>query len=138
MAGVHFLFEDFEPLLRLNMGIADRLDENRAESFTLLYCDFSSISLEIINNGLEQVFRGSDSIISRDKDYYFVLPYTDKFGAAKVKEMFDEFFAMKIDSASVSYPCDGESPATLLRELEYQASKANQNDFGYLDSLLKK
>ena len=28
MAGIHFSFEDFKQLLALNMGIADRLDEN--------------------------------------------------------------------------------------------------------------
>ena len=31
MAGIHFSFEDFKQLLALNIGISDRLDENRAE-----------------------------------------------------------------------------------------------------------
>ena len=48
MAGIHFSFDNFEQLLRLNIGISDRLDENRAESFTLLYCDFSGIEEDII------------------------------------------------------------------------------------------
>ena len=39
MAGVHFTFDNFKQLLDLSIGLVQRLDENRAESFTLLYCD---------------------------------------------------------------------------------------------------
>ena len=50
MAGVHFSFDNFEQLIDLNIGIADRLDENRAESFTILYCDFSDFIITLLKN----------------------------------------------------------------------------------------
>lgn len=49
MAGIHFSFDNFKELLSLNMGISDRLDENRAESFTLLYCNFDGIATDVID-----------------------------------------------------------------------------------------
>jgi hypothetical protein len=102
MAGVHFQFDDFKQLLRLNIGISQRLDENRAESFTLLYCDFSQISKEVITNSLENILRNSDSIANHESDYFFVLPYTDKYGAEIVKKMFDQFFADFVNSFLLS------------------------------------
>lgn len=71
MAGIHFSFDNFEQLLALNMGISDRLDENRAESFTLLYCDFSTLSAEVVSASLEQILRTSDSIVNHEGDYFF-------------------------------------------------------------------
>ena len=91
MAGIHFSFDNFKQLMQLNIGISERLDENRAESFTLLYCDFSGISEEIVDASLLQILRTSDSIVNHEGDYFFVLPYTDKYGAEIVKTMFDEF-----------------------------------------------
>lgn len=86
MAGIHFTFNDFKQLLALNIGISDRLDENRAESFTLLYCDFSGISQEVVDSSLREILRTSDSIVNHESDYFFVLPYTDKYGAEIVKK----------------------------------------------------
>ena len=118
MAGVHFNFKDFSQLISLNIGIADRLDENRAESFTILYCNFNDIEKKIIKNSLETVLRSSDAIANFEKDYFFVLPYTDKFGAGIVKKMFDDFFDKVISSEMVSYPKDGESPKMLIEEIQ--------------------
>ncbi|MEA2091316.1 MAG: hypothetical protein U9O83_02995 [Campylobacterota bacterium] len=133
MAGVHFSFIDFTQLLSLTIGIADRLDENRAESFTLLYCDFSAVSNKDIDSSLEQVLRNSDSIINNEKNYFFVLPYTDKYGAEIVKEMFDEFFSVKTDSFAVCYPRDGETPKEILTELQDSVSRFYHNDLRCLD-----
>ena len=55
MAGIHFTFDNFGQLLDLNMGIAQRLDENRAESFTLLYCKFKDISQDVVDNSLAEI-----------------------------------------------------------------------------------
>ena len=70
MAGVHFNFKDFYQLISLNIGFADRLDENRAESFTILYCDFSEIEDTIIYNALKEILRTSDTIANHKSDYY--------------------------------------------------------------------
>ena len=91
MAGVHFTFDNFKQLLNLNIGISQRLDENRAESFTILYCDLSGMSTESVKSSLEEILRTSDSVVNHDLDYFLVLPYTDKYGARIVKTMFDEF-----------------------------------------------
>ncbi len=106
MAGVHFSFDNFRELMALSIGIAERLDENRAESFTLLYCDFSGIATEIVDESLLQILRTSDAIVNHEGDYFFVLPYTDKYGAEVVKKMFDEFFAKHLGSFLLSYPVD--------------------------------
>ena len=118
MAGNHFSFNDFHQLLSLNIGIADRLDENRAESFTLLYCDFEGMSIEMIDQSLLNILRTSDSIVNYGTDYFFVFPYTDKYGAEIVKKNFDEFFAKFLSSFLVSYPIDGENPEDLLSTLQ--------------------
>ena len=133
MAGVHFSFDNFEQLLRLSMGISERLDENRAESFTLLYCDFSSVPKDIIDMSLEHVLRSSDAISNHEHDYFFVLPYTDKYGADIVKKMFLDFFTKDIPSYMVSYPRDGETPQTLLEELQNTVSAAYDNNLECLN-----
>ena len=137
MAGIHFQFEDFRQLLALNMGISDRLDENRAESFTLLYCDFSDTPSEVVDASLKEILRTSDSIVNYGSDYFFVLPYTDKYGAEIVKKMFDEFFAKFLNSFLLSYPADGESPEELLGNMQDSVSTFFKDDLHCLDRFAK-
>jgi hypothetical protein len=138
MAGVHFSFENFKQLLSLNMGISDRLDENRAESFTLLYCRFKDVPREVITQSLQDSLRTSDSIVNDGDDYFFVLPYTDKYGAEIVKNMFDEFFAQYLDSFLLSYPVDGETPEALLSNMQDSVSHFFQNDLQSLNRFTNK
>jgi len=137
MAGIHFSFIDFKQLLALNMGIADRLDENRAESFTILYCNLDGINQEAIDNSLKDILRTSDSIVNFEKNYFFVLPYTDKYGADIVKKMFDEAFAKFLNSFLLSYPADGESPEALLGSLQDSVSIFYKDDLHCLDRFAK-
>ena len=137
MAGIHFSFDNFKQLLRLNMGISDRLDENRAESFTLLYCDFSGASEDVIQSSLEDILRTSDSIVNHGTDYFFVLPYTDKYGADIVKKMFDEFFARFLNSFMLSYPADGETAEELLEMMQDSVSLFYKDDLHCLDRFAK-
>jgi len=137
MAGIHFAFEDFKQLLALNIGISDRLDENRAESFTLLYCDFKDMDSEIITESLQEILRTSDSIVNYGGDYFFVLPYTDKYGAEIVKKMFDEFFGKFLNSFLLSYPADGESPEELLGNMQDSVSTFFKDDLHCLDRFAK-
>jgi len=137
MAGIHFTFDNFKQLLRLNMGISDRLDENRAESFTLLYCDFNGIAPEIIDSSLEEILRTSDSITNHETDYFFVLPYTDKYGAEIVKGMFDEFFDKKLSFYLLSYPADGESAEEIIGFLQDCVSRFLKKDLHCLDRFAK-
>lgn len=137
MAGIHFSFDNFEPLLRLNIGIAERLDENRAESFTLLYCDFGSIDHDLIKGALESSLRTSDSIVNSEGDYFFVLPYTDKYGTEIVKTMFDEFFGEFLPSYHVSYPVDGENPKALLEMIQDGVSVLLKKDLHCLDQFTR-
>ncbi|MDQ1263269.1 MAG: hypothetical protein QG559_270 [Campylobacterota bacterium] len=132
MAGVHFLYEDFKKLLDLTIGLAERLDENRAESFTLLYCDFSKVLADVIQDSLHDILRNSDSIVNLGSDYFFVLPYTDKYGAGIVKKMFEEFFTEELNTAMVAYPRDGESSKMLLEELR----NISLNDLKCLDRFI--
>lgn len=124
MAGIHFTFDNFKQLLDLTMGMTQRLDENRSESFTLLYCAFFAIPQDVIDGSLESVLRNSDSIVHHESNYFFVLPYTDKYGAGVVKKMFDEFFAKELDSFAVSYPVDGEDSQAVIEKLR-QSVKSN-------------
>ncbi|WP_373001880.1 hypothetical protein [Sulfurimonas sp.] len=135
MAGIHFQFVDFKQLLRLNIGIADRLDENRAESFTILYCDLSEIEDEIINNALKEILRTSDTIANHKKDYFFVLPYTDKYGAEIVKKLFDTKFDKFLNSFLISYPVDGESAEEVTEVLQTRVKHFCKKDLDYLDML---
>ncbi len=123
MAGIRFSFMNYPSLVQLNIGIADRLDENRAESFTLLFCDFSDLALETIDECLEQILRTSDAIVHFDHYYFFVLPYTDKYGATIVKNMFEEFFNTYIRSTAISYPINGENPQELFEAIQTKTKK---------------
>ncbi|MDQ1243740.1 MAG: hypothetical protein QG565_80 [Campylobacterota bacterium] len=134
MAGIHFGFDNFKQLLDLTIGLAQRLDENRAESFTLLYCNFSAFNQSVIDSSLEQILRNSDAIVSNNSDYFFVLPHTDKYGAQIVKNMFVEFFAKDLNSFMVSYPIDGERSEVLISELRDIVSATYHNDLRCLDS----
>lgn len=137
MAGIHFSFVDLKQVIALNMGIADRLDENRAESFTIVYCNFEGIEQEIIDNSLESILRTSDSIVNHEKDYFFILPYTDKYGADIVKKMFDEAFSKFLKSFMLSYPADGENPEILLGGLQDSVSFFLKDDLSCLDRFAK-
>jgi len=137
MAGVHFTFDDFKQLLSLNIGIADRLDENRAESFTLLYCDFSDIAQSIVDNSLAEILRTSDSIVNHEGNYFFVLPYTDKYGADIVKKMFDKFFDKFLNSFLLSYPVDGETPSDILGAMQDSVSTFYKKELHCLDRFAK-
>ncbi len=133
MAGIHFSFENFKQLMELNIGISNRLDENRAESFTLLYCDFDGISPEVVDSSLAEILRTSDSIVNQGTDYFFVLPYTDKYGAEIVKTMFDEFFAKFLNSFLLSYPADGETPKEIFTTMQDSVSTFFKDDLHCLD-----
>ena len=137
MAGIHFPFDSFKQLMDLNIGIADRLDENRAESFTLLYCDFSDIDQKTVDASLLEILRSSDSIVNKGNDYFFVLPYTDKYGAEIVKKMFDEFFAKFLNSFLVSYPADGETSKILLETLQDSVSMLLKKEIHCLDEFTR-
>ena len=133
MAGVSFTFNNFKSLLDLNIGIAQRLDENRAESFTLLYCDFGDVATENIKETLATALRNSDSIVHYDTDYFFVLPYTDKYGAEVVKQIFEDLFERDIPNFMISYPVDGESAAELIEMMQDSVSTFLKKDLDYLD-----
>jgi hypothetical protein len=136
MAGVHFTFSNFKALLELNIGIAKRLDENRAESFTLLYCDFSEVYTESFDESLSTVLRASDSIVNYSTDYFFTLPYTDKYGAEVVKQIFEDLFETNINSFLVSYPVDGENSSELLSTMQDSVSTFLKKDLDYLDRFI--
>lgn len=138
MAGIHFSFDNFKQLMELNIGISNRLDENRAESFTLLYCDFKDIDTDLIDSSLIDILRTSDSIVNHEKDYFFVLPYTDKYGAEIVKKMFDEFFEKFLDSFLLSYPADGESAEELFGAMQDSVYTFYKKDLLCLDRFAKK
>jgi hypothetical protein len=137
MAGVHFTFENFEQIMNLNIGIANRLDENRAESFTLLYCDFSEIKAAVIDDSLLEILRTSDSIVNSGSDYFFILPYTDKYGTDIVKKMFDEFFAKYLNAFMLSYPVDGETPCEIFSAMQDSVSMFLKKDLICLDEFTR-
>ena len=74
MAGIHFSFDNFKQLMDLNIGISDRLDQNRAESFTLLYCNFEGIAEDIVDASLLEILRTSDSIVNHQHNYFLFFP----------------------------------------------------------------
>ncbi|MEA3523715.1 MAG: hypothetical protein U9R50_12180 [Campylobacterota bacterium] len=132
MAGVNFSFMNFPSLIQLNIGISERLDENRSESFTLLFCDFSDIETDTIQECLKQILRTSDAVVHNDHYYFFVLPYTDKYGATIVKNTFEEFFNVYIRASAVSYPVNGENSHELFEALQAKTKKEHNL---YLDCL---
>ena len=133
MAGIHFSFDNFRELMQLHIGISERLDESRAESFTLLYCDFAEVPQDVVDASLVEILRTSDSIVNDEGNYFFVLPYTDKYGAEIVKTMFDEFFAKYLQSFVLSYPVDGETAAELLGSMQDSVSLFHKNSLHCLD-----
>jgi hypothetical protein len=138
MAGVVFSFYNFASLIDLNIGISDRLDENRSESFTILFCDFTNIPQEIVETNLPNLLRTSDSIVHWEDYYFFVMPYTDKYGCGIVKKMVEDLFGKPIPSAVICYPSNGENPAELLESLHAEAKKTLGTDLDCLYSAANK
>lgn len=138
MAGVAFSFYNFAALIDLNIGMAYRLDENRSESFTILFCDFTGVPQDIINLKLPTFFRTSDSIVHYEDYYFFVMPYTDRYGAGIVKRMIEEGFASTIPSCAVCYPSNGENSLELFEALHVEAKKMHRIDLDCLYSALNK
>jgi hypothetical protein len=125
MAGVTFSYDNFKALLDLNIGMASRLDENRSESFTVLFCDFLGMETDMIESNLSGLLRSSDSIVSYGGYYFFVMPYTDRHGTGIVKRVFDEVFSTMIRSCAVCYPVNGENSTELLDALYTEAKKTH-------------
>lgn len=138
MAGVMFSFYNFSALVDLNIGISDRLDENRSESFTILFCDFSKISQMLIDTNLPSLLRTSDSIVHWEHYYFFVMPYTDRYGCGIVKRMIEELFSTPIPSAAVCYPSNGENAAELFESLHVEAKKIHKIDLDCLYSAVNR
>ena len=138
MAGVLFSFYNFSSLIDLNIGMSDRLDENRSESFTILFCDFTGFESSIVKTNLQSLLRTSDSIVYCDDYYFFVMPYTDKYGCRIVKKMIEDLFGKAIPSAAVCYPSNGENPSELLESLHAEARKSLQIDLDCLYSAANK
>jgi len=134
MSGVMFSFYNFASLIDLNIGISDRLDENRSESFSIMFCDFSGISQSLVEANLKTLLRTSDSIVHYEHYYFFVMPYTDKYGCGMVEKMMEELFAKPISSAAVCYPSNGENPSELFESLHAEAKKATGIDLDCLYS----
>lgn len=133
MAGVRFNFKDVVSLLSLSIGLASRIDENRSESMSILYCNFANFSQELIHGSLEQILRSSDAIVNYENHYFFILQFTDKYGATIVKDMFEEFFSNPIESYTTSYPIDGENAIDLLEDIQTMVSKNFSMDLLFLD-----
>lgn len=138
MAGISFSFYNFAALIDLNIGMAYRLDENRSESFTILFCDFTGLSQETIDAKLPTFFRTSDSIVHYKDYYFFVMPYTDRYGADIVKRMVEEGLGAPIASGAVCYPANGENSAELFESLHAQAKKMHRIDLDCLYAALDK
>lgn len=138
MAGVMFSFYNFSSLIDLNIGISDRLDENRSESFTILFCDFTGISQPIVETNLQSLLRTSDSIVHCEHYYFFVMPYTDRYGCGIVKKMVEDLFERTIPSAAVCYPSNGENAPELLEALHAEAKKSLGIDLDCLYSATNK
>lgn len=134
MGGVMFSFYNFSALVDLNIGIANRLDENRSESFSVMFCDFSGFSAELVEANLSTLFRTSDAMVHFDHYYFFVMPYTDRYGTGMVKRMIEELFSASIPSAAVCYPADGENPLELFEALHAEAKKTHRIDLDCLYS----
>ncbi len=138
MAGVAFSFYNFAALVDLNIGMAFRLDENRLESFTILFCDFTGFSQEAIDLNLPSLLRTSDSIVHYENYYFFVMPYTDRYGTGIVKRMIEETFAAPIPSSAVCYPSNGENSLELFEALHAEAKKMHRIDLDCLYSALNR
>jgi len=138
MAGVSFSFFNFSALIQLNIGIADRLDENRSENFAILFCDFSKVAPDTIETNLESLLRTSDSIVHYENYYFFILPYTDRYGTGIVKRMVEELFSTSIPSSAVCYPINGENPSELLESLHSEVKKMHKIDLDCLYSAIDK
>ncbi len=138
MAGVLFSFFNFSSLIELNIGISDRLDENRSESFTILFCDFTGFTQSVVESNLQNLLRTSDSIVHCEHYYFFVMPYTDRYGCGIVKRMVEDLFGKSIPSAAVCYPSNGEQPSELLESLHAEAKKSLKIDLDCLYSASNK
>jgi len=131
--GVSFSFYNFSGLVDLQRGIAERLNEQRLEAFSILYCDFSGFDKAKIANSLEQVIRSSDAYVHNDNAYFFILYQTDLYGASVVATMFEEFFGSSVKHEAVSFPKDGETAQELFDAIQANAKKHHDIDLECLD-----
>jgi len=134
MAGVAFSFYDFSALVELNIGISNRLDENRSESFTILFCDLSHVSKSLIDTNFANLLRTSDSIVHFEHYYFIVMPYTDRYGTKIVQRMIEDLFTTQISFATACYPANGENAPELFESLHAEAKKAHSIDLDCLYS----
>ncbi len=136
MSAVMFSFYNLSSLIQLNIGLSDRLNENRSESFAIMFFDFSDVAVADAETKLTPLLRSSDSIVHFDHFFFVVMPYTDRYGAGIVKRIVEDAFGAAIRTSTLCYPANGENALELLEALHADVKKTHGLDLDCLYSAM--
>lgn len=124
MAGQRFLFEDFKPFLRHEIGEMERMIEEKRK-ITIMFFQLDEDAARVAEV-LKDTLRDADVIFNKADKFFVVLPTTDKEGAMHVARLLEEYFGRKIKDVAATWPEDGRSEKEIVDSLiEYVKSLHN-------------
>ncbi len=127
---VEFLFEDLPNLIEYEIGKIRRMIPFGKLSVLYFHTKEES-EKEKIYNILKYILRESDAIITKDNNFFLVLPLTDKEGAEFIYEGIKGFFEKEFPKVIACYPGDGDNAQDLLNKIMSNA----KSEYDYLESL---
>ncbi|GHS84748.1 hypothetical protein FACS1894103_5680 [Campylobacterota bacterium] len=123
MAGQIFVFEDFRPFLRHEIGLMQRMREDQRK-ITIMFLKHGDQSR--VMKVLVESLRTSDVVFTRDDMFFVVMPATDKEGAMHVARLLEEYFKHPVSDVNATWPEDGQDDTELLANFsQYIHGKCN-------------
>ena len=123
MAGQVFIFEDFRPFLRHEIGLMQRMREDQRK-ITIMFIQHGDgdRTLKVLIESL----RTSDVVFRRDDLFFVAMPATDKEGAMHVERLLEEYFKHPVTDVNATWPEDGRDEIELLANFsQYIYGKCN-------------
>ncbi|MDR3162364.1 MAG: hypothetical protein LBT81_00680 [Helicobacteraceae bacterium] len=130
MGGQVFLYGDFVPFLRHEIGEMRRLQEDQRK-ITIMFLQVKApeSGLKFLQGSL----RTSDVIFHKGDAFLIVMPLTDKEGAMHVARVLEEYYGERVHDVNATWPEDGEDEGALLTNFaQYIRSKCGIDLFSLI------
>ena len=124
MAGVYFNYDDLYSLIKHEIALYNRFDNEFGVSFSVAYFKAKAKDSTSIATILQRMLRETDAVFQKDGHYFLLLAKTDYNGGYEVLKGVHEFFGRKeVRECIVSFQEDGSTALELVGKLKASIKK---------------
>jgi len=124
MAGVYFNYDDLYSLVKHEIAMYNRFDNEFGATFSIVYFKAKITDSSSIATILQRMLRETDAVFQKDGHYFLLLSKTDYNGGYAVLKGVHEFFGRKeIRECIVSFSDDGKKALELMGTLKASIKK---------------